>query len=90
MRTTESFSEKVRTQVETMFTALKDQIQKETENILSDTEKTLDSLKEEFISGETSRKNEQAQFKTMIAETEKMIAHAEGVNTQIAAALNRK
>lgn len=90
MRANENFSEKVRTQVETAFTALKDKIQRETESILNDTQNTLTTLKDELTTNTVTAEKEQEQLKHMVAETEKMIVHAESVNTQLDAVLNRK
>ena len=90
MKTAENFSEKVRTQVDTAFTALKDSIQRETENILNDTQNTLTQLKVDLANNTTTTEKEQEQLKKMIVGTEKIISHAESVNSQLTAVMSRR
>lgn len=90
MKSAENFSEKVRTQVDTAFTALKDSIRRETENILNDTQNTLTHLKVELANNNTTTEKEQEQLKEMISSTGKIIAHAESVNIQLTAVMCRR
>lgn len=90
MKSAENFSEKVRTQVDTAFTALKDSIQRETENILNDTQNTLTQLKVDLANNTTATEKEQEQLKKMIAGTEKIIKHAENVNSHLTAVMSRR
>ncbi len=90
MKAAENFSEKVRTQVDTAFTALKDSIQRETENILNDTQNTLTQLKVNLANNNTATEKEQEQLKKMISGTEKIILHADSVNNQLTAVMSRR
>ena len=90
MKSAENFSEKVRTQVDTAFTALKDSIQRETENILNDTQNTLTQLKVNLAYNNTATEKEQEQLKKMISGTEKIISHAESLNSQLTAVISRR
>lgn len=90
MKANEDFSEKVRSQVEDAFNALKNKIQTETENVLNDTQNTLTQLKVELANNTVSAEKEQEQLRHMITNTEKMIEHANKVSSQLTAVLNRR
>jgi GTPase len=89
MQAQDDFAEKVRTQVEGAFEALKTKIKTETENILSDTQNTLTQLKVSLAENQLSAEKEQAELKQMIDNVNEIAAQAEDVNKQLISVLNR-
>lgn len=89
MQAQDDFGEKVRTQVENAFEALKTKIKSETENILSDTQNTLTQLKVSLAENQLSAEKEQAELKQMIENVNAIVAQAENVNKQLISVLNR-
>lgn len=89
MQAQDDFGEKVRTQVENAFEALKTKIKTETENILSDTQNTLTQLKVFLAENQLTAEKEQAELKQMIENVNEIVAHSEDVNKQLISVLNR-
>lgn len=89
MQAQDDFGEKVRTQVENAFEALKTKIKSETENILSDTQNTLTQLKVSLAENQLSAEKEEAELKQMIENVNAIVAQAENVNKQLISVLNR-
>lgn len=89
MKAQDDFSDKVRTQVEDAFNALKNKIKTETENILADTQNTLTQLKVDLAENEMATEKEQEELKQMLLNVNKMVEHADEVNKQLITVLNR-
>jgi len=89
MQAQDNFGEKVRTQVENAFEALKNKIKTETENILSDTQNTLTQLKVSLVENQVTAEKEQTELKHMIENVNKIAEYAENVSKQLISVLNR-
>ncbi len=89
MKAQDDFGEKVRTQVEEAFDALKTKIKTETENILADTQNTLTQLKVDLAENEIATEKEREELKQMLININEMVEHADKVNKQLIAVLNR-
>jgi len=89
MRAEEDFSEKVRSQVDTAFTALKDKIKTETDHILNDTHSQLTELKVALAQGELSGEKEKADLKDMLVAIDAMCGRADVIGKQLTAILSR-
>jgi hypothetical protein len=77
------FTDQVRNQVMSAYGALKENIERETETVIKDTEATLASLNEQFTANKVSGEHEKQALANMAAECGEMIAGAEKLNMQL-------
>jgi hypothetical protein len=77
------FTDQVRGQVMNAYGALKENVERETETVIKDTEATLASLNERFTAERVSGEHEKETLRDMAAGCEEMIADAEKLNKQL-------
>lgn len=80
--------QKIKVQVEDSFVALKSKMNTETENILNDTQTTLEELKIKVAQSEVMATKEQEQLTAMSESIAKIAENASEINKQLVAILN--
>ena len=89
MKAEDNFSEKVRVQVESAFTALKDKIRKETDSILLDTQNQLTALQVELAEARMTGDKEKEELKQMLTVVDEICERADKIGRQLTQVLTR-
>ena len=89
LRSSDDMTKKLRSQIDAAFSALKDKINSETENILRDTEAVLVDLQEKIMKSRLFAEKEKEELQSMVAEVTAVIDRATALNETIIGVLNR-
>lgn len=90
MKAADDVSEKVRSQIDSAFDALKEKIKTETENILGDTQNQLTQIKVELAQNDSIDARERDELKNMLSELGIICTRADGISKELTLVLTRQ